>query len=507
MKTLKQLAILIILYISFIGCTNSQPKNIEVDTSKTETYYFAVEIKDVLCGYSELKVSPMVKDSIKMTLIEGDVFVLLTLLGEGMDMEIQYVYYADTLETAYTYNEVKTLVGNTRIEASTIINGNTALIESTLSSTPKNVELPDDIILDTPIGYPHLIRDFINSDIQEKTYNILDNMKGEIVEKKYTRIGEEDIELADNLYHTVIFEELDLSSGLKTRLWIDPVDGLNYKASFVGGRVVYLSDQSVKKRITTANLDEVLFAKVNKIIPDIQKINYMKVEATIESVGEWLTAENLNYAGQHFNGTVTENLIEGIFEVEHTKYHGENAPPFPFDHTADTTLVKYLEPEDFIESDDPELIEKAKEITEGSKDSWDAAIRLSEWVGKNIRGAIPGGTTAKKTYETLSGECGSHSRLLAAFCRSVGIPARMVIGCMYTTHYGGSFGQHAWNEVYMGGNGWIPIDATAMEFDYIDCGHIKLGEKSSFNPKAMKILEFRVEGGTMEGDQVAIPEK
>ena len=56
------------------------------------------------------------------------------------------------------------------------------------------------------------------------------------------------------------------------------------------------------------------------------------------------------------------------------------------------------------------LIKKAKELTEGAIDSWDAVRRLSRWVGTEIAGAIPGGS-ARQTYDNRKGECGAHSRL------------------------------------------------------------------------------------------------
>jgi hypothetical protein len=65
---------------------------------------------------------------------------------------------------------------------------------------------------------------------------------------------------------------------------------------------------------------------------------------------------------------------------------------------------------------------------------------------------------------------------------------------MYVPNLGGSFGQHAWNEVFMGQIGWIPVDTTAKEVDYADSGHIRLGILSSahvaLNPKQMEILDF-----------------
>jgi transglutaminase-like putative cysteine protease len=169
--------------------------------------------------------------------------------------------------------------------------------------------------------------------------------------------------------------------------------------------------------------------------------------------------------GQRFTGTINNNLIEGVFEIEHRRYDGLGAPAFPANFGNDEALRAYLAPEAFIESDDPVLLAKALEITAGAKDSWEAACRLSRWVAQNIRYAIPGGGTARKTYDLRAGECGAHAMLLAAFCRSVGIPARVVWGCMYAPSYGGVFGQHGWNEIYMGPAGWIPVDATAGEID------------------------------------------
>jgi hypothetical protein len=187
-------------------------------------------------------------------------------------------------------------------------------------------------------------------------------------------------------------------------------------------------------------------------------------------------------------------VIDGIFKINHKKYDGQNAPPFPPDFSGDETLKPYLEPEDLIESNDSVLIRKAAELTQGSRDSWEAAKRLSRWVAEEIGYDIPGGGSARNTYDLRAGECGAHSKLFAAFCRAVGIPARVVWGCMYIPNAGGGFGQHGWNEVYMGDAGWVTLDTTIREIDYVDSGHIRLGELTSmqiaWNPKKLEILDF-----------------
>jgi len=66
---------------------------------------------------------------------------------------------------------------------------------------------------------------------------------------------------------------------------------------------------------------------------------------------------------------------------------------------------------------------------------------------------------------------------------------------LYTPEYGGSFGHHAWNEVFMGEAGWIPIDVTIHETDYVDSGHIRFGvlktRQTQINSWKMEILTFK----------------
>ena len=325
-------------------------------------------------------------------------------------------------------------------------------------------------------------------------------IEGEIQTSSFIKIGEETIDLAGKSFNTIIIEQTNNKTGLKTTYWLAP--DYDYFVKFeVMNRKIYLSDQSVVDKIKVADMNEDIVTKTNVAISDVQSLSYMKVNAIIEPIGQNFTMEDLNIPGQKFVGTVKENHIDGVFEISYGKYNGENAPTFPPDFK-DEELKKYLIEDGRIESDDPVLIKKAKEITDGSKDSWEAAKRLSKWVAENIHYAIPGGGTARKTYDIRAGECGAHSFLLASFCRSVGIPARVVWGGTYIPNYGGAFGQHAWNEIYMGDAGWIPVDATALEVDFVDAGHIRISEyqssSSSFNGKKFEIIDYKLGDKTTE---------
>ena len=64
-------------------------------------------------------------------------------------------------------------------------------------------------------------------------------------------------------------------------------------------------------------------------------------------------------------------------------------------------------------------------------------------------------------FETGHGDCGTQSMLFAAFCRSLGIPARATGG--YQMLMAETPGTHFWSEYYLPGYGWVPNDVTVAE--------------------------------------------
>lgn len=495
LKTTKTL-IALLIFLMLTATANAQ----------YDRFYYAVEIDGVLCGYATSDVSNVDYRDMQMIETHDTVKLLLKALGQDMNMQIisRYVFYPETYKVALNHTKFKYDAGNI---VSTLIEvfDDYALRTEYPNETPDTIQDIAGVIFDNPMGAPYIVEDFVKGGAEEKMYRVYDYIRGHITDQKFTLLGEEDIMLAGQEYKTLLINIYSSTDGTNTKTWVNKDDGMTLRFEIMN-RHIYLADESVIKRIKTVDLDNTIFAKVDKNISNFMDISYMKVSADIKSAGELITPESLNFPGQKFEGTVVENHIQGIFEIEPLWYDGTDAPAFPPDFSDNESLNKYLKPEIFIESDHPEIIALAEEITTGSKDSWEAAVRLSEWVGKEIRGAIPGGTTAINTLKTRQGECGSHSRLLTAFCRAAGIPSRLSIGCMYSPWYGGSFGQHAWTEVYMGENiGWIAIDATIQEYDYVDAGHIKLGIGATFQPENMEILDYRIAGGDTTFEISGIP--
>jgi len=460
-------------------------------------------MNDVLCGYSAETYCNGTLDGKEVRFEFSDVILKMSALGADVDAGFRVLYASDPVTRRAVKIEASVINGESVVKTVTRITSDTAYFSSPTSGVSSAIPVGRDVIFGSQTWYPHLYDDFIKKNIPEKKYKVFDMFRGEITEKGYIRKSEENIVLSDSAFQTLVLEETDYTTGIKTTLWLNKADGYNVKALVAGRRTIYFADKSVTSRITFANIDNELFARVDRKIPDMMNLSWIRVKAEVNSYGEELSVQSLNFPGQKFEGTVKGSLVDGIFEIEPPRYSGVNAPPFPPDFSKSPGLKKYTDAELMIESDNPLIVSEASRITHGSKDSWEAAVRLSKWVAENIAGAIPGGISAINTMKTKEAECGGHSRLLAAFCRAVGIPARIVVGCMYTAYYSGGFGQHAWTEVYMGENGWVPVDATINESDYIDAGHIRLGENATFRPVKMDIIDFKCRSTDTEA---SIPE-
>ena len=89
----------------------------------------------------------------------------------------------------------------------------------------------------------------------------------------------------------------------------------------------------------------------------------------------------------------------------------------------------------------------------------DAVRALSSWINGYVEATMIAETlTGPEVLERKVGKCSEYSTLFASMARSVGIPARVVLG---ERLMGGQWMGHMWNEAYVGA--WIPVDASVNE--------------------------------------------
>ncbi|NOZ61291.1 MAG: transglutaminase domain-containing protein, partial [Calditrichaeota bacterium] len=459
MRILKTVLILnfVLLAMSVLGCQKTnQTLNNEIDLSRQEKLYYGIKINNVTCGYAEITQEFLERDGKEMLKIADSTFMMLSALGAKFNLEIHSTFFVDPISGQFVYQKNHIKQGAMDFTAEATVEDSQIIVKATLSEGIDTVAIDSDVVLRNDQFLPFLVKDFSDSSVHEKTYRYFEIKDQEVQQTTFKRLPDVTITLAGRKFQALVFEEMNQKTGSKMKWWLDKRNGYLLRGINSRGET-FLADASVKDKIKLGSMDDLIIFKTNVSIGDFQAISYMKINAKLEPIGLRITPQNLNVPGQKFIGTVTDNLIDGVFEIEYPHYNGKDAPPFPPDFSEVDSVQPFLQPTALIESDDPVLIQKAKAITAGSKNSWEAAIRLSQWVADSIAYSVPGGATALNTYNLRKGECGAHSNLLAAFCQAVGIPARLVWGCMYVPNRGGAFSKHGWTEIYMGKAGWIPV--------------------------------------------------
>lgn len=137
----------------------------------------------------------------------------------------------------------------------------------------------------------------------------------------------------------------------------------------------------------------------------------------------------------------------------------------------DPRVSAYLRPTAFLQSDHPSIKALAGKILKGETDAQRAAVKLKDWVYKEIAKqptvSIP---NALQVLQTRKGDCNEHTVLFNALARAAGIPAKTVVGVVYLR---GAFYYHAWSEVWLGE--WISLDSVFNQFP-ADVTHVKFLE-------------------------------
>jgi len=120
-----------------------------------------------------------------------------------------------------------------------------------------------------------------------------------------------------------------------------------------------------------------------------------------------------------------------------------------------------------------EIRDLAAKISSGGTET-EKIARILAWMDENIAKEAIDSFTASDVLRERRAECQGHAYLFAALARASGIPARIVNGIVYSSEHGG-FLYHTWNEAWIAGRGWQPVDATFGQ-PHADATHLKLIE-------------------------------
>lgn len=219
---------------------------------------------------------------------------------------------------------------------------------------------------------------------------------------------------------------------------------------------------------------------VNRRLPDPRRLGYLRV--LLEGIDP--SGFEIEGGRQRLQGATLEIVKEDMISLPKLSI------PFGGDAFAD-----FLEATPFIQSDDERIQRLAREIVGGERGAAAAARLLMGWVYGNLEKrptvSLP---SALEVLEDRAGDCNEHATLMAALARAAGLPARLVVGVVYT---GDGFYYHAWNEVWVGD--WVSLDPAMSQFP-ADATHVKfidggLEEQMRMarviGRLSMEILEYR----------------
>lgn len=123
-------------------------------------------------------------------------------------------------------------------------------------------------------------------------------------------------------------------------------------------------------------------------------------------------------------------------------------------------VLIYLLPSRYCEAD--RFHEMAKEITSGELLGYNQVLSIVNWIRNTISFEPLSSQTLVSAIEVHNrgyGVCRDLSHLAIAMCRSLSMPARMVVGYLHGLE---PMDLHAWFEVYVG-NRWYTFDPTQAE--------------------------------------------
>ena len=168
-------------------------------------------------------------------------------------------------------------------------------------------------------------------------------------------------------------------------------------------------------------------------------------------------------------GNLCQRLVvpEGKFQVE-TSVIVETADAIdvqpgaafvPIQELPDHTL-QFLLPSRYCQSDVLDTF--ANEIVADLTSAYDQVEAIRHWIHTHIEYRYEtsnASTSALETVQDRVGVCRDFVHLGVALCRSLTIPARMVVGYLYDLK---PMDLHAWFEAFVGGR-WYTFDATQAE--------------------------------------------
>ncbi len=133
------------------------------------------------------------------------------------------------------------------------------------------------------------------------------------------------------------------------------------------------------------------------------------------------------------------------------------AAAFMFMQDIPDNVLQFTLPSRYCEAD--LLGDMAREIIGWAVSGYEQVEKIRSWIHDHFEyayGTTDSSTSARDVLRSRRGVCRDYAHAGIALCRSLDIPARMVVGYLYDLN---PMDMHAWFQAYIGGR-WFTFDAT-----------------------------------------------
>ena len=179
-------------------------------------------------------------------------------------------------------------------------------------------------------------------------------------------------------------------------------------------------------------------------------------------------------AGSRIAHIVIDSIAPGQSETIRVNYALQVKPNGGLQASAGSGLQPYLNPANKIESNHPDIVAKANELTASAESELDKVNKIGSFINSHMTYNLNSPYRNKGALSALKngeGACEDYATLFVALARASGLPARQVNGFTDPKLTGASWksqGQtvslqgfrHSWAEVYLQNYGWIAVDPT-----------------------------------------------
>ncbi len=395
-----------------------------------------------------------------------DVVMSFKALGKDTHIEITRVEYTDSDSMPRHFRSTSNATGLKQVEGEIV--ENVAYIKTTLNgeTTASEILVPSDTISEL-MGVHSLVAQGHLKIGDKKTLHMLSYDFLHPIKVELRLLGEETLTYQSGEKQVYLIEQtLDMMDGITTRMWISPDGEVTYRTETPLMGLSLISTKTDKESALGGIGELDIFLRTRIISTGKPPApNAAHLVAAVKLTQGNIAKTIMSNSQQKLELNSEQS---GILSIQIPTVDAKNCPNLPIQ---DAAFQPFLSSSAYIQSSHPAILAKATEILAGEINSFRAAEKLCRWVytaihDKKISGGFDSSLTA---LESGTGDCTEHTVLFIALARSVGIPARICSGLVFSRN---AFYYHFWPEVYVGK--WLQMDATHNQV-IADATHIQLG--------------------------------